>query len=81
MIKRIKYNGMYVTFISFLFTVALSTYQHYFRTDVKYYFEVLKLGVPANFNMTTIKYCLRTFSFKQNFKLIFGFDQINLNHQ
>lgn len=42
----------------------------------QYYFEVLKLGVPANFNMTTIKYCLRTFSFKQNFKLIFGFDQI-----
>lgn len=42
----------------------------------RYYFEVLKLGVPANFNLTTIKYCLRSFSFKQNFGLIFGFDQI-----
>lgn len=42
----------------------------------RYYFEVLKIGVPANFNMCTIKYCLRTFSFKQNFGLIFGFDQI-----
>lgn len=42
----------------------------------RYYFEVLKIGVPANFNMCTIRYCLRTFSFKQNFGLIFGFDQI-----
>lgn len=42
----------------------------------KYYFEVLKLGIPANFNMCTIKYCLRTFPFKQNLKLIFGFDTI-----
>lgn len=42
----------------------------------RYYWEVLKLGVPANFNMCTIKYCLKTFSFKQNFGLIFGFDQI-----
>lgn len=42
----------------------------------RYYFEVLKIGVPANFNLCTIKYCLRTFSFKQNFGLIFGFDQI-----
>ncbi len=42
----------------------------------RYYLEVLKLGIPANFNMTTIKYCLRTFSFKQNLGLIFGFDSI-----
>lgn len=42
----------------------------------RYYFEVLKIGVPANFNLCTIRYCLRTFSFKQNFGLIFGFDQI-----
>lgn len=42
----------------------------------RYYFEVLKIGIPANFNMCTIKYCLRTFSFKQNFKLMFGFDTI-----
>ena len=41
-----------------------------------YYFEVLKLGIPANFNLCTVKYCLRTFSFKQNFKLIFSFDTI-----
>ena len=42
----------------------------------RYYFEVLKIGIPANFNLCTIKYCLRTFSLKQNFGLIFGFDQI-----
>lgn len=42
----------------------------------RYYFEVLKIGIPANFNWCTIRYCLRTFSFKQNFGLIFGFDQI-----
>lgn len=42
----------------------------------RYYFEVLRLGIPANFNLCTIQYCLRTFSFKQNFGLIFGFDQI-----
>lgn len=42
----------------------------------RYYFEVLKLGVPANFNLCTIRYCLRTFKFRQNLGLIFGFDQI-----
>ena len=52
MIKRIKYNGMYVTFISFLFTVALSTYQHYFRTDVKCYFEVLTFIVMLFYALT-----------------------------
>lgn len=52
MIKRMKYNGMYVTFISFFFTVALSTYQHYFRTDVKYYFEVLTFIVMLFYALT-----------------------------
>ena len=42
----------------------------------RYYFEVLKLGIPANFNLCTIRYCLRTFKFRQNLGLIFGFDQI-----
>ncbi len=42
----------------------------------RYYFEVLKIGIPANFNLCTVRYCLRTFSFWQNFKLMFGFDTI-----
>lgn len=42
----------------------------------RYYFEILMMGVPANFNICTIKYCLRTFTLRQNLGLIFGFDQI-----
>ena len=42
----------------------------------RYYFEILMMGIPANFNLCTIKYCLRTFTLKQNLGLIFGFDQI-----
>lgn len=42
----------------------------------RYHFEILKLGIPANFNLCTIKYCLRTFSFKHNLGLMFSFDKI-----
>ncbi|HOQ16962.1 MAG: radical SAM protein [Epulopiscium sp.] len=42
----------------------------------RYYFEVLKLGIPANFNWCTIKYCFTTFPVKRNIGLMFGFDQI-----
>ena len=46
----------------------------------RYYFEILRLGIPANFNMCTIKYCLRTFPFKHNLKLMFSFDTIFTNY-
>lgn len=42
----------------------------------RYYFEVMKLGVLANFNMCTLKYCFTAFEFKKVIKLMFGFDQI-----
>jgi len=42
----------------------------------KYYWEVLKIGVPANLNWNSIKYGFRTFPFKNNLRMIFGFNQI-----
>jgi len=42
----------------------------------RYYFEVLRLGIPANFNITTTRYCLRTYPMQQNIRLFLGFDSI-----
>ncbi|MCL2873386.1 MAG: cobalamin-dependent protein [Defluviitaleaceae bacterium] len=42
----------------------------------RYYWEVLKLGVPANLNWHSIKYGLRTFPPKNNIRMVFGFNQI-----
>lgn len=41
----------------------------------RYYFEVLKFGIPINLNWHSIKYMLKTFPIKNNIRMIFGFNQ------
>ena len=42
----------------------------------RYYWEVLKLGIPANLNWHSIKYSLKTFPLKNTLRMMFGFNQI-----
>lgn len=46
----------------------------------QYNLQVIKLGIPANFNMTTVKYSLKEFPLSHNLKLIFSFDSIIKNY-
>ena len=39
----------------------------------RFYFEMIKLTIPFNFNKTTIKYLFREYSVKNIFKMLFGF--------
>ena len=39
----------------------------------RFYFEMIKLTIPFNFNKTAIKYLFREYSVKNIFKMLFGF--------
>lgn len=42
----------------------------------RYYFEILLLGIFTNLNWYSLKYGFKTFPLKNNFRMIFGFNQI-----
>ncbi len=46
----------------------------------QYNLQIIKLGIPANFNKTTIKYSLKEFPLSHNIKLMFSFNLIIKNY-